>query len=108
MGHRKYTPAEDRTIREFAGVKTAEEIGLMIDRPKNGVHHRIHKLGLKGHIHGQHHWNAKLNNLQVSMITTLIDAGFSPVEVHKMFSEPTNVSHNTIKCIAAGIYRQNG
>lgn len=106
MGKRKYTRQEDDLIRQYAGVKTAEEIGAMIDRPKNGVHHRISRLGLKGHLHGDAHWNAKADNLKMAMIHTLMDGGFTSQEIQRMFSEPLNLSYSYLSQVACTRYRK--
>lgn len=108
MGHRKYTLQEDAVIRKYAGIKSAEEIGMMIGRPKNGVHHRIKRLGLTGHLHGDHHWNAKVDSLKISMIHTLLDSGFKTSEIYRMFNEPLNLSKNYISQIACARYRRSG
>lgn len=108
MGGRRYTLKEDRVIRKYAGVKSAEEIGMMIDRPKDGIHHRLKRLGLSGHLHGEHHWAAKVDSLRVSMIYTLLDAGYAPSEVHRMFSTPLDLTYKYIKQIACARYRKRG
>jgi len=105
---RKYSKDEDAVIKEYAGIMTAEELGLVLGRPKNGIHHRIKKLGLSGLRKGEHHWNAKVDNLKVSMIHTLVDGGFTPSEIHRMFSEPLNLSHGYIGQIACARYRKSG
>lgn len=83
---RRWTRDEEKVVRELAGRKTAAEIALILDRPVNGVHHRIKKLGLRGHIHGEHHWNAKVTQLQADMIGVLRDAGFTATQIKDEFN----------------------
>ena len=97
---------EDELLRKYAGHKTAEEMSEILGRPKAGIHGRIEKLGLDGRIHGIHHWNAKVDSLRVSMLHTLLDAGFTPTEVHRMFSEPLDISYNYLTQIACARYRR--
>lgn len=108
MGGRRYTLKEDRVIRKYAGVKSAEEIGMMIDRPRHGIHNRIRKLGLSGHLHGEHHWAAKVDGLRLSMIHTLLDAGFTPSEIHRMFRTPLDITYNYITQLACMKHRKRG
>jgi len=81
-----WTRGEDTILRELAGVKTAAEIATILGRPKGGIHYRIKKLGLSGRIHGEGHWNAKSTKLQAAMIWTLRDAGFTALEIKRVFS----------------------
>lgn len=83
---RLWSRKEDRILRELCGVIPAEEIAAVLNRPKNGVHHRIEKLGLDGRLVGEHHWNAKIPNLQAAMLMTLHDAGFKPKEIEQSFT----------------------
>jgi len=108
MGHREYTPKEDAVIRKYAGLMTAEGIGLMIGRPKGGVNHRISKLGLNGHLYGDDHWNSKVDSLIVAMIHTLYDAGFTPTEIQRVISESHEISHRYVSDISCARYRQRG
>lgn len=101
-----YTRDEDRILRDLAGTKTADEIGLILGRTRHSVHHRINRLGLKGHLHGEHHWNAKVDGLRISMLHTLLDAGFAPSEVHRMFDQPLGLSYKYITQIACGRHRR--
>lgn len=97
---RAWTEAEDDQLRELAGTIPAEEIGKILNRPKGGVHHRIQRLGLKGHLHGEHHWFAKISRLQAAMIGTLRDHGFSAREIRAAFN--LKIAKETIDDIGAG------
>lgn len=108
MNGRAYTFREDCLIRNFAGIKTAEEMGLMLGRTRSSIHHRVKKLGLNGVIHGEHHWASKVDSLKMAMIHTLLDSGFSSSEVHRMFAEPLNLSKDYVSQIARGRYRHRG
>lgn len=72
---------EDKILRDYAGKKTAPEIAVILDRPTQGVHHRMKHLKLSGRIIGENHWNAKITNLQCQMIIVLYAAGFSINEI---------------------------
>jgi hypothetical protein len=105
MGGRKFTPEEDRIVRKFAGKKSAEEIGLILGRPAGGVRSSLRRQGLKNHLYGDAHWATKVDSLRMSMIHTLLDAGFAPSEVHRMFKEPLDLSYNYLCQIACQKYR---
>lgn len=79
----RYSREEDKTIREFAGKKTAEEIGTILSRTKHGIHARINHLGISGMLVGENHRSSKLSNLQVQMLVALYCAGFTVNEIHK-------------------------
>ena len=108
MNGKPYTNREDILIRKFAGLKSAQQIGLMLNRPKSGIHHRIKHLSLRGHLYGAHHWAAKVDSLSLAMIHTLLDAGFTPTEIFKMFSSPLNITEAYISQIASAKYRKRG
>lgn len=80
-----WKPDEDKLLKELAGVIPAEQIGTILNRPKNGVHHRMAKLGLDGRLFGDRHWNAKTTNLRAAMVCTLHDNGFKPKEIEESF-----------------------
>lgn len=96
-----YTAAEDRMIKQMAGRIPADRIARILSRPKEGIHHRIKKLGLDGKLTGEHHWNTKVSNLVAGMIGALYDAGYTVNEIHKVLTEPTNTSLSTVVDIAA-------
>ena len=84
MSAYRYSEEQKATIREFAGIKTAEEIGIMIGRQHSNVLRQGQKLGVSLRVHiGEKHHNAKLTDLQVQMIHALSSSGFRPVEIHK-------------------------
>lgn len=82
-----WSAEEDALLKQFAGKKTAAELSVIIGRPKNGVHHRIKKLGLNGYLQGEHHKNAKLSAVHAQMIVVLKDAGFTTNEIHSVFND---------------------
>jgi predicted transcriptional regulator len=87
MSRRFWTPVEDAQLRKLAGVKTAEEIAMILGRTKSGVHHRVKLLKLNGRLHGEHHWNAKISNVKAAMIGALYDAGFTVNEIATVMGE---------------------
>ena len=100
MRYRAWTKKEDAILRKYAGVKTALEIGIILNRPKNGVHHRINKLNLNGRLCGENHWQAKIDNLTAMMIFTLHDAGFKPKEIEQVFN--SGLTLNQIRTLLYG------
>ncbi|PHS61659.1 MAG: hypothetical protein COB12_12020 [Flavobacterium sp.] len=79
-----YTEEEERIIKEFAGVKSTEEIGLMIGRCRIGVLKKAQRMGVSLRVHiGENHFGAILSDLQVEMIRTLSEAGFRGCEIHR-------------------------
>lgn len=108
MGGRKFTPEEDRIVAKYAGKKSAAEIGTILGRPIGGVRSSLRRQGLKNMLYGEHHWAVKVDGLRMSMIHTLLDAGFAPSEVHRMFSTPLEISYNYITQIACEKYRKRG
>lgn len=101
MGAPLWTKEEDATLKQFAGIKTASEIAIITGRPKNGVHHRIEKLGLDGRMTGEKHWNAKLSNIQSQMIGVLYDAGFTSNEIYQAMTNTPDISLSQICNICA-------
>ena len=100
MTRRYWTPKEDKVLKQYAGVMPATQIATILKRPKNGVHHRIKKLGLSGRLCGEHHWQAKIDNLTAAMIFTLHDAGFLPKEIEQFLSQA--LTHEQIKTLLYG------
>ncbi len=95
-----WTRKEDKILKQYAGVLPAAQIAIILNRPKNGVHHRIKRLGLSGKLFGENHWQAKINNLTASMIFTLHDAGFKPKEIEQVFN--SGLTHDQIKTLLYG------
>lgn len=87
MRGQPWTTDEDKLLKRFAGKKTAEELSMIIGRPKNGVHHRMKKLGLNGYLRGEYNQNAKLSRVHAQMIVVLKDAGFTTNEIHSVFND---------------------
>lgn len=81
--YKRYTTADDATIRKYAGKKTGEEIGIIIGRSRYSVMNRMGFLGVSGRLLGEDHAASKLSNLQVEMLRCLITGGFTACEVHK-------------------------
>jgi len=93
---RRWSREEDTMLRELAGKVPAKAIGDLLCRPVNGVHHRIHKLGLTGYITGENHWASKIDNLTAGMIGALYDAGYAPVEIQRVLSHPITLNRNYV------------
>lgn len=108
MGGPKFTTEEDRLVAKYVGKKTAAEIGQILGRPVGGVRSSMRRQGLKNVLHGDAHWNVKVDSLRMSMIHCLLDAGYAPSEVHRMFTTPLDLSYNYITQIACARYRKRG
>lgn len=99
-----YTEEEELTISEFAGIKTAEEIGLMIGRTRPSVLRKAERLGLSLRQIGENHYKSRLSNLQVEMINALFAGGFKSCEIHQ--AAFNHVAANTIYSITSCWSRQ--
>lgn len=99
---KKYTKEEDDIIRKYCQVKTAEEIGMMLGRPKNGIHHRINRLGLSGRLYGEHHWNARHSDLVRLAIGIMSDGGMTSGEIHRVLTTPEDIKLSRVVDIAGG------
>lgn len=110
MGKRKrpapWSREEDMLLRKLAGTMPAEQIGMILGRPKNGVHHRIKHLGLDGRLHGEAHWNAKMDNLTAGMVGALNDAGYTPSEIHRFLTTSIDITRPYVEAVCAQRYRR--
>lgn len=98
--YKHWSRKEDSILKQYAGVLPAAQIATILNRPKNGVHHRIKKLGLSGRLNGENHWQAKIDNLTATMIFTLHDAGFKPKEIEQFLNNP--ITYQQIKTMLYG------
>lgn len=80
---KKYTKDEDDFIREWAGKRTAAQIGAHIGRTSIAIVNRFRILKISGKMVGEDHYNSKLSNLQVEMLHALVECGFTGSEIHK-------------------------
>jgi len=103
---RLWTREEDALLKSLAGKCTAEEIGLVLGRPKSGVHHRISRLKLNGMLCGEAHWNAKIPNLTAGMIGALHDAGYLPSEIHRVVTGGLTVTRQHVEAICNQRHRR--
>ena len=91
--YKRYTPEMERFISDNAGFLTAQQIADHLCVKKTGIHSAIKRLGLNGRIHGENHHASKLSNLQVAMIITLHDSGFTLNEIYTalFFNHPASM-----------------
>ena len=68
MKTRYYSEEEIDVIREFAGKKIAEEIGIMLGRTRDSVLNRASRSKICLRLEGENHRGAKLSNLQAQMV----------------------------------------
>lgn len=95
--NRHYSDEEKKTIKQLAGKKTATEIAKILGRSRAGVSDFASRNNISLMQVGQYHYNAKINDLQVTMIWALYDAGFSVAEIHQnCFKEVSNTTIDDI------------
>ena len=70
-------------LKKYAGIKTTEEIGVILGRSTCSVASYAAKAGISLKRYGENHRDAKLSNLQVQMLHALSDAGFETGEIRK-------------------------
>lgn len=90
MNGRLWTEAEDAILRELVGKQPYTAIGQLVGgRSGAAVHDRAKRIGVHVYMNRcEKHHAAKLTNLQVAMIATLLDAGFTPKEVTEALDLP--------------------
>lgn len=93
---RPYTIDIDQFISNHAGKLTAQQIADQLGVAYGGVLGAMRRLGVSGMLLGENHPRSKLSNLQVAMIFTLVDAGFSKSEIYDSLFEPHDVAKQTI------------
>ena len=82
-GGRKWSEYDKIVLKKHAQTKTAYEIGVMLGRTKNAVVQASCRYKIKMEKRGENHRDSKLSNLQVEMLRSLIECGFSTTEIHK-------------------------
>ena len=102
MGLNYWTREEDRLLDDLAQHATAKQIGEQIGRTENAVRNRAHYLGIDMTKRGEHHWNARIDNLKAAMIGALGDAGFTTMEISRVMKE----NHSTVSDIVEGRTRR--
>ena len=105
MPRNPYTEEEENILKKFAGVKSTEEIAMILGRTKASVAQKAPRMGLSLRTNiGQDHFGAKLSDLQVEMIRVLSEAGFRGCEIHK--AAFNHVADDTIYSITSFWRRQ--
>ena len=99
MNRRPWTEYEEKVLRQMAGVKTAAEIAEELGRTRQSVFDKFRRMGISGVKAGENHWNAKLTQLQVDMIGTLYDAGYTARDIQQAFS--LDVPKSTLNDVGA-------
>ena len=84
---------QEAVLRKYAGIKTAEEISVILGRSKHSIWSRAAKLEISLQRHGENHQGSKLSNLQVEMLHALVDAGFGTAEIHQACLPHVTVAH---------------
>lgn len=96
--HRKpWTQSEIKQLKALAGTKPACVLSKIFGRSKIAIHCKIKSLGVDGRIHGEHHWNCKIDSVTAQMIACLYDCGFSVNEISRVFDK----NKNTVNDICA-------
>jgi hypothetical protein len=94
-----YSKEHEAIIAQWAGIKTAEEIGMMIGRTRASVLQKGPRMGFSLRQTGEDHYKAKLSNLQVEMIHALIEGGFRVCEIHQAAFNHVHV--NTVHSVVS-------
>lgn len=105
--YRKWGRDEDRRLLELVGKKSNAEIAEILGRPVGGVASAMKRLKVSNRRYGQNHWNAKVDDLLVSMILTLRDAGYAPAEIENLVNQPRDIKKSYIEEVLACRIRSN-
>ena len=105
MPRNPYTKEEEKILRKWAGIKSADDIAVIIGRTRISVSSKAArmKLSLRTNI-GEDHHNAKLSNLQVEMINALTVSGFRVIEIHA--AAFSHVDYSTINSVTLAYNRK--
>ena len=99
-----YTDSEKSLLKEYAGKLPKKELAAMLKRSEASLQVQARKLEVSLRMVGEDHWNAKLTNLQVQMIDSLVVCGFSCAEIHEgLFPD---LSRHTIYAVIAKYNRK--
>lgn len=105
MSRNAYTKVEKATVKEFAGIKTAEEISIILgnNRTRSSVLNYASSKKICLRKIGENHTGAVLSNLQAQIVIALNECGFSDTEIREAcFS---HVSRGCIYGITSGSNR---
>lgn len=80
---RNWEYLEERALVRYASIMTAKELGKLLGRSAHSVERKAKAMEVSLQKSGEFHNNAKLTNLQVSMIHTLIDDCFTSADIHR-------------------------
>lgn len=100
MNGREWRTHEDRYLKDNAGKIPCRLIAAHLGRTKHSVYGRAAFLGISLTLSGEHHWKAKLTELQVQMIAALKEHGYTADQIKFAFN--LEVSPQTIRDAAAG------
>lgn len=94
--YRKWGEDEDKLLLELVGRKSNAEIAEIMGRPVGGVISAMKRLKVSNRRYGENHWNAKVDDLLVSMILTLSEAGYQPAEIANLVNQPRDIDRRYI------------
>lgn len=90
---------ERKTLKRLAGTKTAEEIGMILDRTPNAILQMAGKISVSLKKVNENHSGTKMSNLQVEIVRALYEGGFTVLEIHAACFD--HVGFSTVKDIVA-------
>ena len=82
-GGRMWSEYDKIVLKKHAQTKTAYEIGVMLSRTEVSINQAAFRYKIDMKKRGENHRDSKLSNLQVEMLRSLIECGFSTTEIHK-------------------------
>ena len=97
MPRTPYTNSEEAILRKYAGKKSSEEIAVILGRSRYSVLQKakLSKISLRQI--GEDHHKATLSNLQVEIIRSLDESGFSVRDIHEAIFSSKSI--DTIRSI---------
>lgn len=97
MNGRQWTKVEDNLLCDLSDKVPVRQLMLLLGRTECSVRARIRRLNLRAQKVGENHHRAKISNLKAGMVGALYDAGYTPMEIYRFFTEPTDISYNYIQ-----------
>ena len=98
----RWSEEEDAILKKYANVKTAEEIGLILERTDISVYCRASKLKVSMTKSGSDHWKSALNPVQRMAVMIMYDNGLTPKKCHMVITGMPTISKSTISDICCG------
>lgn len=78
---------------------------MVLGRTPSAVKNKLRRMGLRNHQKGQYHHRARLTDEQARAVGVLYDAGFTPASIHKLLSQPVDVTYHNVYGICTCLTR---